>query len=181
MTERTRQITWDDPMTTARAATGRTGLQFLTMLAQGELVPPPILQTLGIALASIEPGRAVFTLDPQEYHYNPIGSVHGGVYATLLDSAAGCAVHSMLPANVGYTSIDLTVKFLGAIRVGSGTVTCTGTVDHLGRRTALARAELTDANDRKLATAMSSCLILEPLTAADAGIDQPSPDQTQVI
>jgi uncharacterized protein (TIGR00369 family) len=71
-------------------------------------------------LASIEAGRAVFTLEPQEYHYNPIGSVHGGVYATLLDSAAGYAVHSMLPADVGYTSIDLTVKFLAAIRVGSG-------------------------------------------------------------
>jgi uncharacterized protein (TIGR00369 family) len=178
MTERSRQVSWDDPMRTARGAAGRTGLQFLTMLAHGELAPPPILQTLGIELASIEPGRAVFTFEPQEYHYNPIGSVHGGVYATLLDSAAGCAVHSMLPANVGYTSIDLTVKFLGAIRVGSGTVTCTGTLDHLGRRTALARADLIDANGRKLATAISSCLILGPLTAADVEIDQPSLDQT---
>jgi uncharacterized protein (TIGR00369 family) len=178
MTERIRQVSWDDPMRTARGAAGRTGLQFLTMLADGELAPPPILQTLGIELASIEPGRAVFTFEPQEYHYNPIGSVHGGVYATLLDSAAGCAVHSMLPANVGYTSIDLTVKFLGAIRVGSGTVTCTGTLDHLGRRTALARADLTDANGRLLATAISSCLILDPLTAADVEIDQPSLDET---
>jgi len=120
MTERTRQVSWDDPMRTARGAAGRTGLQFLTMLAAGELAPPPILRTLGMQLASIEAGRAVFTLEPQEYHYNPIGSVHGGVYATLLDSAAGYAVHSMLPADVGYTSIDLTVKFLAAIRVGSG-------------------------------------------------------------
>jgi len=178
MTERSRQVSWDDPMRTARGAAGRTGLQFLTMLAHGELAPPPILQTLGIELASIEPGRAVFTFEPQEYHYNPMGSVHGGVYATLLDSAAGCAVHSMLPANVGYTSIDLTVKFLGAIRVGSGTVTCTGTLDHLGRRTALARADLIDANGRKLITAISSCLILDPMTAADVGVDQPGPHQT---
>jgi acyl-coenzyme A thioesterase PaaI-like protein len=94
------------------------------------------------------------------------------------DQQRNSAVHSMLPANVGYTSIDLTVKFLGAIRVGSGTVTCTGTLDHLGRRTALARADLAGPNGRKLATAISSCLILDPLTAADVAVDQPSPDWT---
>ena len=86
--------------------------------------------------------------------------MHGGVYATLLDSAAGCSVHTLLPAGVGYTSIDLSVKFLGAVRTGSGRLTCTGTVTHLGKRTALAEATLVDATGRLLATATSSCLIL---------------------
>ena len=88
--------------------------------------------------------------------------MHGGVYATLLDSAAGCAVHSMLPAGVGYTSLDLAVKFLGTLRAGAGRVTCTGTVTHLGRRTALAEARLEDASGGLMATATSSCLILAP-------------------
>jgi uncharacterized protein (TIGR00369 family) len=115
---------------------------------------------VGFRLVSVDAGTVVFALDPAEYHYNPIGSVHGGVYATLLDSAAGCAVHSMLPAGVGYTSLDLSVKFLGAVRVGSGALTCTGTVTHLGKRTALAEARLQDASGRLLATATSSCLIV---------------------
>lgn len=141
---------------------GRTGLEFLRALAAGEFPPPPILATVGAELVEIAEGRAVFAFEPAEYHYNPIGSVHGGVYATLLDSACGCAVQTMLPAGVGYTSLDLSVKFLGTIRVGAGRVTATGSVDHLGRRTALARADLRDATGRLLATATSTCLLLTP-------------------
>ena len=144
----------------AAGAAGHTGLEYLQLIAAGELPAAPIAQTLDMRLQSIERGRAVFEFEPAEFHYNPIGSVHGGVYATLLDSATGCAVHSMLPADVGYTSIDLTVKFVGAMRAGAGLITATGTVDHFGRRTALARAELTDAKGRLFATAISSCLIL---------------------
>ncbi len=88
--------------------------------------------------------------------------MHGGVYATLLDSATGCAVHSMLPAGVGYTSLDLSVKFLRAMSVGTGRVRCVGTVTHLGGRTALAEARLTDGRDRLLATATSSILLIRP-------------------
>jgi uncharacterized protein (TIGR00369 family) len=160
MTERSRVVEWDDPLETAAGARGRTGLEFLQALAAGELPAPPILHTVGFRLVSVDAGTVVFALEPAEYHYNPIGSVHGGVYATLLDSAAGCAVHSMLPAGVGYTSLDLSVKFLGAVRVGSGALTCTGTVTHLGKRTALAEARLRDASGRLLATATSSCLIV---------------------
>lgn len=160
MTDRTRTVTWQDPLATARAATGLTGLQFLKSMAAGELPAPPIMHTFGAWLESAEAGRVVFCLDPAEYHYNPIGSVHGGVFATLLDSGAGCAVHSMLEAGVGYTSIDLSVKFLGAMRIDTGQVRCTGTVTHLGRRTALAEARIETAAGKLLATATSSCLIL---------------------
>ena len=110
----------------------------------------------------MESGRVVFTLEPAEFHYNPIGSMHGGIYATLLDSATGCAVHTMLPRGVGYTSLDLSVKFLRRLTAETGKVRCEGHVVHLGGRTALARAALTDRDGKLLAEATSSCLILRP-------------------
>lgn len=159
---RERTATWLDPLVTAAAVRERPGLEALRAIAAGEIPGPPIASTLGFRLVAVEPGRAEFLLEPGEHQYNPIGSVHGGVFATLLDSAAGCAVHSMLPAGVGYTSLDLSVKFLGAIRADTGPVTAVGTVTHLGGRTALAEARLTDAEGKLLATATSSCLIMRP-------------------
>jgi uncharacterized protein (TIGR00369 family) len=107
-----------------------------------------------------ERGTAIFELDPELRHYNPIGSVHGGVYATLLDSAAGCAVHSTLAAGEAYTSLDLTVKFLKPVTVDSGRLRAVGTVLQRGRRTALAEAKLYDGSGRLVAYASSSCMIL---------------------
>ena len=160
--DRSRTITWDAPATVLAAADGRSGLELMQSLLAGEISAPPIAQTLGFTLTEVTEGRAVFQLDPGEFHYNPIGSVHGGVYATLLDSACGCAVHTTLPAGVAYTSLDLNVKFLGAMRTTTGLVTCTGTVKHRGSRTALAEAELVDSSGRLLATAQSSCLLITP-------------------
>ncbi|MGU3291539.1 PaaI family thioesterase [Williamsia sp. M5A3_1d] len=162
MTERTRTITWDDPMATASAAAGRTGLQFMQAVACGDVPAPPIMNLTNARLISAESGRVVFTLEPAEYHYNPIGSVHGGIIATLLDSAAACAVHTLLDEGVGYTSLDLSVKYLRGIRADTGEITCTGTVVHAGRRTALAQAEIHDRDGRLLASATSSCIILRP-------------------
>jgi uncharacterized protein (TIGR00369 family) len=157
---RSRTFSWEDPLPAAHAATEMAGLDYLRAILAGTLPPPPLMHTLDIRVESVESGVVVFALTPAEFHYNPIGSVHGGVYSTLLDSAAGCAVHSLLPAGTGYTSQDLSVRFLGGIRVGTGPVRCTGTVRHLGRRTALAEAALTTAAGKLLATATSSCLIL---------------------
>ena len=168
MTEPTRRRTydWGDPALSAAAARTSAGIEVLHAMAAGELPAPPVIATLGFELASVEPGRIVFGFQPAEFHYNPIGSVHGGVYATLLDSATGCAVHSMLPAGVGYTSLDLTVKFLRPITVDTGPVRCIGTVTHLGGRTALAEARLVDDADRLLATAVSSILLVRPQPGA---------------
>ena len=163
---RERTFQWADPAITATAARTSAGIDVLRAMAAGELPPPPVISTLGFELESVEPGQVVFALEPAEYHYNPIGSVHGGVHATLLDSATGCAVHSMLPAGVGYTSLDLTVKFLRAVTVDTGRVRCTGTVTHLGGRTALAEARLVDAADRLLATAVSTILVIRPQPGA---------------
>jgi uncharacterized protein (TIGR00369 family) len=160
--ERRRSYAWDDPRALAEAARSMDGLAFLRAMGDGTLPPPPIMATTGAALGSVEPGEVVFTLEPAEFHYNPIGSVHGGIYATLLDSACGCAVQSTLPAGTGYTSLDLSVRFLRGITVDTGPVRCAGRVVQAGRRTALAHAEITDGSGRLLAEASSSCLLLCP-------------------
>ncbi|MER6852839.1 PaaI family thioesterase [Streptomyces flaveolus] len=156
---RTRTYSWDDPAIPAQAAAGMAGLDFLREVQAGRLAAAPVGRTLDFALDEVEHGRAVFSLVPGEEHYNPIGSMHGGVFATLLDSAAGCAVQSTLPQGMAYTSLDLTVKFLRPVTVDTGRVRAVGTVVSGGRRTALAQAQLVDAADRLLAHATSSCLL----------------------
>jgi uncharacterized protein (TIGR00369 family) len=162
---RTRTYNWEDPAVLAEAAGRMAGIDFLRELQAGRLPGPPINYTVDFALDEVEPGRAVFSLTPGEEHYNPIGSVHGGIFATLLDSAAGCAVHSTLPQGVAYTSLDLTVKFLRRVTVDTGKVRAIGTVVSSGRQTALAQAQLVDARDRLLAHATSSCMLF-PVPAA---------------
>lgn len=157
---RERTFTWDDPLRGAHAARSMTGMEYLRAMIAGEYPPPPIAHTLGFTLAEVEEGRAVFTLEPAEYHYNPIGMVHGGVAATLLDSAMGCAVHSMLPAGVGYTTLEIKLNMLRAVTVDTGPIRCEGTLLHLGRTTALAEAKMTDAAGRLLAHATSTCMLL---------------------
>ncbi|SDN11235.1 PaaI family thioesterase [Streptomyces wuyuanensis] len=156
---RSRTYEWEDPAISSAAVGRQSGLDFLRDLVAGRLPAPPISAGLGFTLDEVEHGRAVFSLVPGEEHYNPIGSVHGGVYATLLDSAAGCAVQTTLNHGEGYTSLDLSVKFLRPITADTGKVRAVGTVLNRGRRTALAQAELYDGADRVLAHATSSCLI----------------------
>ncbi|MFF4747653.1 PaaI family thioesterase [Streptomyces sp. NPDC001268] len=156
---RSRTFEWEDPAISAAAVGQGSGLDFLRDMIAGRLPAPPVSVGLGFTLDEVEQGRAVFSLVPGEEHYNPIGSVHGGVYATLLDSAAGCAVQSTLAQGEGYTSLDLSVKFLRPMSADTGKVRAVGTVLNRGRRTALAQAELLDGTGRVLAHATSSCLI----------------------
>jgi uncharacterized protein (TIGR00369 family) len=158
---RTRTFSWTDPATHAGLIGRRTGLQLLQAMSSGELPPPPIMQLVDIAEFDVVEGSVTVRLDPQEFHYNPLGSMHGGVISTLLDTACGCSVHSLLPAGVGYTSLDLSVKFLRPITLDSGRLTCTGSVLQRGRRTALAEARLTDSQGRLAAHATSTCMIFE--------------------
>lgn len=159
---RTRSYDWSDPLQTAAAGAGLSGAEFFTAILQGHIPAPPIMSTLGFDGVSFDDESFGFTLTPREFHFNPIGSVHGGVLATLLDSACGCAIHSRLPAGVFYTSLDLTVKFLRPATATTGQLSAHGAVVHLGRRTALAEAQITDATGRVYATATSSCLIIRP-------------------
>jgi uncharacterized protein (TIGR00369 family) len=135
------------------------GLGQLEAMVRGELPPPPVMATLGFSDFRPERGRVVVTMPAADFHYNPLGTVHGGVISTLLDTAAGCAVHSTLAVGELYTSLDLTVKFLRAVTVDSGELTAEGTVLQRGRRTALAQAQLSDAQGRLVAHATSSCMI----------------------
>jgi uncharacterized protein (TIGR00369 family) len=158
---RTRTFSWTDPAEHAALLAGASGLELLQGMAAGTLPPPPIMDLIGLSGMEAVEGSVTFYLDPQEFHYNPLGTMHGGVISTLLDSAAACSLHSTLPAGVGYTSLDLTVKFLRAVTVGSGRLTSTGGVIQKGRRTALTEARLTDAAGRLVAHATSSCMIFE--------------------
>jgi uncharacterized protein (TIGR00369 family) len=160
--DRTRTYQWGDPAVSAAAARQLDGLAFFREIAAGTLPPPPIMSTLGFEAVSFDPGKAVFAFEPTEYQYNPIGSVHGGVYATLCDSACGCAVHTLLPAGAYYTSLDLSVRFIRPITSTTGRLVCEGTVENIGGRTALATARLTNADGKLFAHATSNCLIFRP-------------------
>ena len=106
---------------------------FVGHVARCELPPPPVMHLIDGEGIHAEEGTVTLTMAPQEFHYNPLGSVHGGILSTLLDTAAACSVHSTLPAGVGYTSMDLNVKFLRPATIASGRLTCTGTVLQRGR------------------------------------------------
>jgi uncharacterized protein (TIGR00369 family) len=160
--QRERTFSWADPAAIAAAGAALSGAEFFAAVAAGTIPPPPVMRALDFDGVSFEDGRAAFRLTPREFHYNPLGTVHGGVFATLLDSACGCAVHTKLPAGVFYTSLDLSVKFLRPVTVDTGPITAEGTVVHLGRRTALAEGRITDAAGKVYVTATSSCLVLRP-------------------
>jgi uncharacterized protein (TIGR00369 family) len=156
-----RTFSWTRPGQVDLSALVRLdGLGQLRAMIDGEAPRPPIMETLDICGFDAERGRVVVELRAQEFHYNPLGTVHGGVLATLLDTAAACAVHSTLEVGEKYTSMDLTTRFLRAVTVESGVLTCEGTVLQRGRRTALAQASLTDGAGRLVAHATSTCMIL---------------------
>ncbi|HVT64643.1 MAG TPA: PaaI family thioesterase [Mycobacteriales bacterium] len=145
----------------ARLGREYDGIEFLRAIATGELPSPPVAELIGFDIRDIQPGRVTFEMTPRLEHYNPIGMVHGGVTATLLDTVVGCAVHTRLPRGTGYTTLDLQVRYLKPVSVRTGTVLATGTVVHLGRRTATAEAQLIqESTSALLATATSSLLVL---------------------
>ena len=150
-----------DPVAAAHDLAQLDGLTALRAIIAGELPPPPIATLLGFELVEVGPGRAIFAVEPGEQHYNPIGMVHGGLAATLIDSATGCAVHTTLPAGTAYTTTDVQVRFVRTITRDTGRIECTGEVVHRGRTMATAQARLT-AGDKLLAHGTASLLILPP-------------------
>jgi uncharacterized protein (TIGR00369 family) len=159
---RSRTITWEDPRPEAEASKHMSGLEFLQSIILGELPAPPISATLGFRLAEAAPGRVVFVAQPSEYHYNPIGVVHGGLAATLLDSSMSCAVQSTLPAGVGYTTLELKVNFIRPVILGTGELRSEGTVIHAGGMTATAEGRIIDQTGKLYAHGTTTCIILRP-------------------
>jgi uncharacterized protein (TIGR00369 family) len=149
-----------DPREVAAKGLQLSGLEYIQAIIGGELPPPPIAELVGFRLVEAEPGRAVFEMEPGPQHYNPIGSVHGGVAMTLLDSAMGVAVHTLLDAGVGYTTLELKTNFVRPMTAETGLVRCEGNILHSGSRVATAEGKLTDANGKLLAHGTTTCLIL---------------------
>jgi uncharacterized protein (TIGR00369 family) len=138
---------------------GKSGLEIMQAMLAGELPYPHIVETLDFALLSVAKGEAIFQGTPQLKHYNPLGSVHGGWYATLLDSALGCAVHTMLDAGQGYTTAELGINIVRAANMKSGPLRAIGTVIHCGRQLATAEARIVGADGKLYAHGTTTCLV----------------------
>jgi uncharacterized protein (TIGR00369 family) len=140
---------------------GLSGMELFTAMAEGRLPPPPIGKTLNFWLSEFEHGRAVFEGEPTRDFYNPIGSVHGSYAAALLDSCMGCAVHTALPAGLGYTTLEYKISLVRGMSDQTGRIRAEGKVLQVGRRVATAEGRLTDAAGRLLAHGTTTCLVFE--------------------
>jgi uncharacterized protein (TIGR00369 family) len=135
------------------------GLDFLQAMIAGKLPQPPIAQTLGFRLTEAEHGRAVFVGEPQTRHYNPIGTVHAGFAATIMDSALACAVHSTLRRGESYTTLEFKINLVRALTSETGEVRAEGGILHRGRTVGTSEASLTDAAGKLYAHATTTCII----------------------
>jgi uncharacterized protein (TIGR00369 family) len=135
------------------------GLSFISALAAGELPAPPITETLGFTLVEVGTGRVVFVGTPEFRHYNPIGVVHAGFAATLLDSAVGCAVHTTLARGEAYTTLELKLNLVRPLTDKTGPVRAEGRIVHRGRTVATAEGYLKDGADKLYAHATTTCMI----------------------
>lgn len=158
---RERTFQWDNPLEGAKQALQMSGLEYLQAMGNGKIAFPPLLHTLDFKPTHLEKGKVIFSFQPQEFHYNPIGSVHGGVISAILDSAMGCTLHSILEAGTGYTTLELKVNFLKAVTTKIEELHAVGKIIHAGGRTALAEAQLIDKDNTVYAHGVSTCLILK--------------------
>jgi uncharacterized protein (TIGR00369 family) len=161
MSLRQRTIEWHDPIETAGLGRGLSGPEYLEKIRSGAVPPPPIGVTLGFRLAEIGEGFAVFDMKPEEFHYNPLATVHGGVICTLLDSAMSCAVHTLLPKGRGYTTAELKINFVRPITRETPLVRAEGRVIHPGRQLATSEGKLLDAQGRLYAHGVATCLMFD--------------------
>jgi uncharacterized protein (TIGR00369 family) len=161
--DRTRTYSWDDPTALRDAGSTMSGLEFIRAIFEGRLPPPPIAVTMDFTGAEAEEGRVVFVGEPREFLYNPIGVVHGGYAMTLLDSAMGCAVQTMLAQGEGYTSLETSVNFVRPITTETGRVRCEATILHRGGRIATAEGKLiAEKTGKLLAHGTTTCLVMRP-------------------
>lgn len=143
------------------AVSGKTGMEVMQAMLAGELPFPHIADTLDFSLVEVSPGQAIFQGTPQLKHYNPLGTVHGGWYATLLDSAVGCAVHTMMPAGRAYTTAELSLNIVRAASHKTGPLRAIGTVIHCGRQLATAEGRIVGPDGKLYAHATTTCLVFE--------------------
>jgi uncharacterized protein (TIGR00369 family) len=160
--ERSRLVRWSDPTPVTEAAKSRSGIEIMRAFQRGELKPPPICELYRMTLVDVDPGRAVFELEPDESMYNPLGCVQGGVVAGILDAAMGVAFHATLPAGVSYTTLELKVNFVRPVTLETGVVRAVGKVIHGGGTVATTEARLEDSSGALYAHATSTLMVLRP-------------------
>ena len=157
---RTHTVSWTDPAQSRFRGRGLNGYERLVAMQRGELAPPPAIALLGLELERVEPGTTVFSMTADEVHENPMGTMHGGIVATLVDTAMGCALSSLLPVDAGFTTLELKINFVRAITQATGRVHAEGSVVHSGGRVATIEARVHDDSGALYAHATSTCLIL---------------------
>lgn len=156
-----RTVTWHDPRPSTRAGLAMSGLDYFNSMMAGDLPPSPISQTMNMTMVEAEPGRVVFACEPGDWAFNPLGSIHGGLACTLLDTVCGCAMHTVLPVGRGYTSIEIKVNYLKPIMPDSGPLQATGKLVRAGSRVGFTEGEIRDKNGDLVATATSTLLIFD--------------------
>jgi len=164
--KRERTHSWADPAEIAAAGQGLSGLDLMRAIAEGRVPAPPVGTLIGVDDFKAEKGKVSVGFDPAEFHYNALGTVHGGVIATVIDIVIGSAVHSTLKAGQGFTSLTLELKYHRAVTAMSGRLTATAEVVTRGRDIVTAEAKLADKNGRLFASATSTLMILRPSPAA---------------
>lgn len=158
---RHRSISWEDPKPGARRARELSGLEFFDKMRRGEIAAPPFVHLLGMEVFDAGQGRFVMTLEPQECHYNPMGCVHGGVLATLLDSVMSAAVHTALPAGKGYLTLEIKVNFIRPVFARTGEIMAEGTLVSSNQHVATSEGRVIDVNQRLCATGTATCLVFD--------------------
>ena len=140
---------------------GTPGIELLRGMIDGRFPAPPIAETLDFGVTEIDPGRVVFVGRPSQKHYNPSGSVHGGYAATLLDSAMGCAVHTLVPQGQGFTTLEIKVNYVRPMFESTGEVRCEAAIINMGKTVATAEGKVLDAKGRLVAHGTTTCLIFD--------------------
>jgi len=157
---RSRTITWTDPARARFRGRSLSGYERLLAIQRGDVARPPAAALLGMQLDEVGAGRTVFSMLADEMHENPMGTMHGGIVATLVDTAMGCAISSLLPADSGFTTLELKTSFVRAITQATGRVYAEGLVVHSGGRVATTEARVRDESGALYAHATSTCLIV---------------------
>jgi uncharacterized protein (TIGR00369 family) len=159
---RSKSVTWYDPAILAAAGGELTGREVLQAIADGRLPEPPMANLIGARLAYVGDGEVRFLCAPDESTYNPLGMIHGGLLCTLLDFAAGAAVQTLLPAGVGFSSIEIKVSYLKALRAGAGDIEVHGKTLRLGGQVGFAEAHARNGDGELVGHATSAIAVLRP-------------------
>ena len=138
-----------------------SGLEFFRQMIAGTIPPPPMVSLLGLRMVEAEKGRVVFAGTAGESFYNGLGVAHGGFAATLLDSALGCAINTMMPAGRSFTTLELKINYTRPLRRETGEVRCEAKVIHVGSRVGTAEARVVDANGKVFAHGTTTCILVE--------------------